>query len=349
HAQALRKLHIQTMELLDTDPQFSAAIAKLPNLEELSMSSDEMLEEITCLPMLSFTESKKAKLTFWCEWEDAVEALANFSSLLEELTLACAQFISEDIPYVKMKHLAVQLWQSFVIAPLIQAYPNLRTLVIYGYEKLFWDGREDIQEVNKTFQTRRHWKSLDYVYSGIPELYAMAISCKIRYLDAGCLYRTNEAEMLCDILADCRPSILQILCDRAFDMEQFPHIAMTTPKELTHLVLSVDLLSQTPEGTTRIIDLLLDSLPSLPLTKLELMSFWHVSGYCCRSCYSNGNGNCEVCHNKKLAPLPMELFISAFDTYALAHRVMSSLPSLQYLHLDIFYDHRPGPHSPSLW
>ncbi len=250
HAQALRKLDIQTTELLD-DPRFPVAISRLPNLTELFMSSKE--PEMASVPMLSLMDSKVVKvgLNFICEWEDAVEALSNFSSSLEELTLGWAEFISEDVPYVKMKHLAVELWPVSEIAPLIQAYPNLRTLVIHGYEDL--EREEDIREVNKSFQTQRNWKSLDSVSSGIFELYAMAISCKIRYLDVGYLQGPNEAEMLCDILPSCRPSILQVLFHHTFDIDQFPHIARTIPKELTHFVLSVDLLSKTPGGTTRVI------------------------------------------------------------------------------------------------
>ncbi len=56
----LRHCANYTMGLLDADPQFSAAIAKLPNLEELSMSSDEMSEEIMCLPMLSLMEKSSS-------------------------------------------------------------------------------------------------------------------------------------------------------------------------------------------------------------------------------------------------------------------------------------------------
>ncbi len=80
--------------------------------------------------MLSTMTSKlvKVKIGFSNEWKDAIEALANFSSSLEQLEVSYAKFIRQDIQYAKMKHLSIVLKRVLPVIPLIRAYPNLRRL-----------------------------------------------------------------------------------------------------------------------------------------------------------------------------------------------------------------------------
>ncbi len=76
-------------------------------------------------------------------------------------------------------------------------------------------------------------------------------------------------------------------------------------------------------------DLLLESLPSLAMNKLELGLGREVPRY------RPGFNGKEM---PNLEPLPMDLFLRNLDAKALACRIMSSVPSLKYLHLELFHN-----------
>ncbi|THG94056.1 hypothetical protein EW026_g7333 [Hermanssonia centrifuga] len=241
-AHKLEDLSVLDSDLLTTDTRFPTIIAKLTSLKVFTLAhyGSENFEPAN---MLSLMLSKLVKATIdFCEFEDPIDRLANSASSLEELDAVHVYFEREDVQYTKMKTLCLEFWRVAEIGPLIHSYPNLCTLEIQGYsanESYLVNAVVD-RATNQAFQLQKSWKMLDSVHANIVELYALAINCKIHSLNvADGLYNIQHIEMLCAILADCRPSILHIHC-MGFKTERFPDIP-SIPSELVEVDLQVNL------------------------------------------------------------------------------------------------------------
>ncbi|PSR88593.1 hypothetical protein PHLCEN_2v5120 [Hermanssonia centrifuga] len=347
--QSLSLLGITNADILREDPRIIDAIAKVESLQVLLMNVGPITERRLTVPLhlLATMTSKVRMAVFDFGWEDQEEdivaSLANFSSSLEKLAVHNVDFVSQDIKYVHMKHLHIGYMQTFNVAALIQAYPNLQTLGIahrYPHNLLSEDVREEREENTKFQRRHKTWDRLEYVNAQILPLYILAICCKVRFLRVGFLPPPSSSgpdtvDWLCAILADCRPSIVHIGCNER-DFGAFSQIARSIADNKTHLVLSVE-LSPTVLDYAWLIGaldrLLLPALRSLAMSEFTLsLAPMNRS----RPDYSSSNDEDGL--NRT------ELVLRRVDVEALAYRIMFSLPSLDYLGLHVCCNPRPETH-----
>ncbi len=261
-----------------------------------------------------------------------------------------------------MKTLSLELWRVAEIGPLIHANPNLCTLDIQGYSanESYFDNAVVDRAKNQEFQLQKSWKMLDSVHANIVELYALSINCKIHSLNvADGLYNIQHIEMLCAILADCRPSNLRIYCE-GFKTDRFPDIPRSIPSELVEVDLWVHLEEfSTFDELDRFLVSMLSVVRSLPVLSfdLNLTQDFLLNLLQCLTMEkltlslqapdfsdliqfrTNWNADDEG------GPLPepllerhaMEPILRDLNMNALAHRIMSTIPSLQSLYLSVSF------------
>ncbi len=355
HATAIESLTIGHTSLLEEDLHFGYAIAQLTNVKEFFMDTVNKSKTPTSWELLLHIRSNvvSARLDLLLELDgirqtrgDPIYLLQNLADSLEILDVRNADFATANIKYPHLKHLSVGLWHVAPIAPLIRAYPNLRTLVIHN---LSFDLAEAIRRANREFQLQRTWEALDYVETTINAAYNLAISCKIHFLNVEEVDTPEDVTMLGSVLADCRPSILSLSWDLLLEVKQFPCLAKNIPRELEHLVLRMDLSTHSPDkmGETLVSlnfyltlsstslnsfqDIVWKSLKTSKISKLEISlnwSDWAIdSGAPMYSLWRGGE-----------KPTPLKQYVQGLNVKTLARRIISTIRSVQYLCLRISYE-----------
>ncbi|KAI0830659.1 hypothetical protein BC628DRAFT_1312414 [Trametes gibbosa] len=270
-----------------------------------------------------------------------IHPLTTLRSSHDTLTKLDVHFMDEHLPrslypppFPNVREFEIAWCHYPLLSPYIHALPNLRTL---SFITTF-----DMEDASSAVVLAPHregnrleqlqygsWKSLDYVYGRVADLYISGLTCQVRHLS---LHMVEETfEMLSNVVEDTRPSDLSLHTMRAgaFDnasgvpailrqagaakLEVFKWDVQLDPedKDLNLISASTDLVS---------------CMRPLSLRKLELVF----------TCFDFAD---QIRERVRLGPtLPqseVEKFLGALDLANLGAQFLSSIPTLELVTLEI--------------
>jgi len=213
--------------------------------------------------------------------------LRGFSASLAELRLENFTLDSTNVTFPSVRSLKLITRQHPPrLKPLIQSFPNLRSLSFGSYtygEPIQWPSQSEVaavQYANQTAQSKQIWEDLDYVEASISDLFFLNIHCPIRYLHIT-PYRTAayldkvavwgddpryihelRPEFLSSILHNSNPVHLSIQCISAetlpdHSFEEAPLWLSTSKQRFTHLNIEIPISPPELERWKRAIDFVL--------------------------------------------------------------------------------------------
>ncbi|KAI0369271.1 hypothetical protein BV20DRAFT_371670 [Pilatotrama ljubarskyi] len=223
----LRRLWIFSAEkLLSSHPDLPSAIAQLPALTELLLTSagprcSEMLGALRST-LVSFTVAMDhhdydtlGEDTRSPAEKDPVSLLRRSRRTLDRVTMSFAQISPGGPKFPNVTYLSLEYLDKPWIVDYIRAFPNLEELEVLeweGYSSSFDDDDiEQHREANCMIQQfYGTWRGLRSYSGSLCDLYLLGLQCHIPHLRIKDGEYGFRAEMLADVLDDARPVHLEL-------------------------------------------------------------------------------------------------------------------------------------------
>ncbi|TFK92904.1 hypothetical protein K466DRAFT_594839 [Polyporus arcularius HHB13444] len=150
--------------------------------------------------------------------DEVILLLSHSASTLKSLECDYFSPHASSVVYPRMRELTVRLQEPHVL-PYVAAFPNLSRLVVRGPTTAIDDvGLSSelfaLREVNLhgLEEAGERWTHLDYVSGRLEYLYVLALDTRVKtlFIDASFLWNDWTIALLPDVLADTRPTHLEM-------------------------------------------------------------------------------------------------------------------------------------------
>ncbi|KAF7798059.1 hypothetical protein EIP86_009271 [Pleurotus ostreatoroseus] len=324
--------HLEDIEvwcgLPSIDPRIHTAVSSLTGIKTLTVRNLLFREAGLLRRMQSPVRKVDISFQYYDQPIDPIWLLSKLAPTLESLrvVLGTQQRAFPQAVYPSLRTLVAESCVFERIAPLVDAFPNLRDLTIFSYrdeessEEVIRDRRENLEA-----QRTRSWGPMDRVLGDVLMLYRLGLSCSIRRLEIPWLESTRAdswtpscKDMFSSILSDTRPSVLTLILRPAtFEISQFPSFIAQAPVTLGKLIITTYITGSTDAASA--IDHIITALKPLKITHFVLRVKW----YNCRR-----GPPAQDMH-------PTEQYLKRTNTKELAQRAMHVSASLRYFLVDL--------------
>ncbi|KAJ3532432.1 hypothetical protein NM688_g7424 [Phlebia brevispora] len=319
HAENLRHLDFSTGNAFRANPTMLASVFSLKQLEQLSCY-DGLDSMLAALHATFRRQDSQRPPTSSLSGRSTIQPDANASRVDDKLCLP--------------KVVALEGTTSFKLSlsTLMTAFPSLKALYLntsgeyHNYEDVplifMLDTLQRYRRRNIKFQEERHgWKPpLTYLHADSASLYALGLQCQVQAvnLDGRDLIAPDDVVPLWqDAFAALRPEYIRFRdCDPS---NSFKFIQRGVQECQRLDLLCID-LGDIDEEFDEMLDHLFGALASLEFDRLRMFT-------CELMDVSSGGGALSD---------DIEDFLWEIDLEDLAHRAIAAMPSLQYIHFDIW-------------